>query len=198
MSQGPRLPLHQAHNLATRIAAELEQYCQRIIIVGSIRRQRPNVGDIELVVIPKFMPSLLPDVPGESLLDMALTTWLKSGRLIQANRGETFKQFFIPHLHGQGLNFKLEINVSSPERWAVEVAIKTGSTAFSKQLVTKRSKGGLLPSDCRITEGWQIWRGQDMLRFTEEREFIEFCCNRWVQPEARGEVWANQFNGEQG
>ena len=39
--------------LAERIAAELTPFCDRIEIAGSIRRQRPVVNDIDLVVLPK-------------------------------------------------------------------------------------------------------------------------------------------------
>lgn len=46
-------PLQFAEKAATKIADELTPFCDRIEIAGSIRRRRPMVGDIDLVVLPK-------------------------------------------------------------------------------------------------------------------------------------------------
>lgn len=51
-----RLPLETASVIAQRIRAELEPLCARIEIAGSIRRERPDCGDIDLVCLPKTFP----------------------------------------------------------------------------------------------------------------------------------------------
>lgn len=43
----------EAYQIATRIKAELQPHCERIEIAGSIRRNKPEVKDIEIVAIPK-------------------------------------------------------------------------------------------------------------------------------------------------
>jgi DNA polymerase/3'-5' exonuclease PolX len=185
-----RLPLARATNLAERIAGELLAVCDRLEIAGSIRRRRPDVGDIELVVIPRYAATLIPDVPGVSLLELELNTWVLQGRLLSAgpNKGAALKKYFIPSLD---YTFKLEINISSPDRWPVELAIKTGSAEFSHRLVTPRNKKtstgayGLLPSHCRIGDGWQVWEGRERRGFAEEREFIEWVCGKWIEPQDR-------------
>lgn len=179
-----RLSLDIAADLAARIAADLAPVCDRLEIAGSIRRKRPDVGDIELVAIPKFSRAMF-DLPGDSLLDMELLAWLKQGRLLRANKGETLKQYYIPALAREGHFFKLEINVSDAERWPVELAIKTGPANFSHKLVTYRKYGGFLPGHCRITDGWQVWEGDTRLCFADERDFIEWICGGWVPPEKR-------------
>lgn len=45
------MTLDQAKTLADKIVAELTPFCDRIDIAGSIRRQRPIVNDIDLVVL---------------------------------------------------------------------------------------------------------------------------------------------------
>jgi DNA polymerase (family 10) len=47
------LPLARADRIAASIVAELAKYCDQIDIAGSIRRRRPFVNDIDIVVLPK-------------------------------------------------------------------------------------------------------------------------------------------------
>ena len=47
------MKLCDAYRLADRIKSELLQYCDQIEIAGSIRRARPEVNDIDLVILPK-------------------------------------------------------------------------------------------------------------------------------------------------
>jgi DNA polymerase/3'-5' exonuclease PolX len=46
-----------ALEITTRAQAALALYCHRISIAGSIRRQRPQVKDIEIVALPWQEPS---------------------------------------------------------------------------------------------------------------------------------------------
>jgi len=48
-----RMKLEEAQVIAEKTKALLAPYCERIEIAGSIRRKKPDVGDIELVAIPK-------------------------------------------------------------------------------------------------------------------------------------------------
>lgn len=180
-----RLPLAQASQLARRIVEEIKPCCHRAKIVGSIRRRAETIGDIEIIVIPKRQPSLIPTIPGESLLDLCLNSLVEQGRLIRANKGQVLKKYYIPHLYNQGIMTILEIVVSSRERWPVEAAIKTGPKDFSHKLITPRNQGGYLPSDCHIDQGWQVWRGETLVPIEREMDFIKFCCRRWIEPEDR-------------
>lgn len=45
--------LDEARKLAERVAGSLAEYCDQIEIAGSIRRGRPEVNDIDLVVLIK-------------------------------------------------------------------------------------------------------------------------------------------------
>lgn len=49
-----RIPLAQAETIALRLVRDLEDVVERIEVVGSIRRRRDMVADIELLVIPKI------------------------------------------------------------------------------------------------------------------------------------------------
>jgi len=48
------MELHQAELIANELLRILKPACQRVIIAGSIRRRKADVGDIELLAIPKY------------------------------------------------------------------------------------------------------------------------------------------------
>jgi DNA polymerase/3'-5' exonuclease PolX len=50
----PKRPLADVRPVADDLVARLRPACERLEIAGSIRRARPEVGDIELVAIPRF------------------------------------------------------------------------------------------------------------------------------------------------
>lgn len=53
MSSERRLPLNQAERLAEELVELLRPACERIAVAGSIRRRKADIGDIELVAVPK-------------------------------------------------------------------------------------------------------------------------------------------------
>lgn len=48
-----RWPLADAERIAASVASALAPWCENIQIAGSIRRKRPTVGDIDIVILPK-------------------------------------------------------------------------------------------------------------------------------------------------
>ena len=53
MSDLPRMPLARARAFAEKIVVELAPFCAQIEIAGSIRRQRPDCGDVDIVCLPR-------------------------------------------------------------------------------------------------------------------------------------------------
>ena len=54
MSSGEKQPRAVVLPITERLVSILAPFCERIEIAGSLRRLKPEVGDIELVVIPKL------------------------------------------------------------------------------------------------------------------------------------------------
>ena len=135
-----------ARHLAEDIEAKLAPGCERIEIAGSLRRERPVIGDIEIVCIPRYQVDMFGVVAYEqpSYLDAILSGLVAEGRLLPGKKnGKKFKQFIIPHAVS---GITLDLFITTPERWGVIFAIRTGPASFSKRLVTQQVKGGY----CRI------------------------------------------------
>ena len=72
-----RWPLDLAREVALEMSALLAPTCVRLVIAGSVRRGKATVGDVELMVVPKWenrrdSRSLFGDVERVNLLDELL------------------------------------------------------------------------------------------------------------------------------
>jgi len=99
-----------AQKIAGELIPMLIDCCDRITIAGSLRRQRPNVADLDLVVIPQA---------GNLLL-------LKN-RLWKLNRAkpEKYGDKYLMLANYRGL--QVDLYVATPETWATLLLIRTGS-----------------------------------------------------------------------
>ena len=171
-------PLNVAQGYADTVINTLAPFCERIEVAGSVRRQKAEVGDLEIVAIPKMIDTLnlFGDIVGaQSQLD--LFNFELFGRVIKG--GSRYKQIEMR----VGINLDLFL-VLLPAQWGVIFLIRTGSADFSRMMVTQKVKGGYLPSDCRVKDG-AIWRGETMLSTPEESDFFNLCGMDVVPPEKR-------------
>lgn len=176
-------PLAQAAAWAGSYLADLAPYCERYQVVGSIRRKKLFVHDIEIMVISH--PSVSVDMFGNSLegtmLQDAFPHLVKSWGATVIQSGQKAKRLQMPN------GITLELHLSRPESWAVETVIRTGPAEFSRKVVTPRRHGGYLPSDCRIHDGWQVFRGARNIPMDSERSFLDFLGMGWIEPQTRNE-----------
>lgn len=172
-----RIPLVQAERMAALIAPILSPFCERIEIVGSLRRRLATnstepIGDIEFLAIPKIVPgepvpTLFSDDPSETTEPIDL---LHEFLLNQAKEAEEWfprhnlrggvssMGRLIKHLHFQrpGLEaIKVDIFTCTPDQWGILSIVRTGPERFCKQLMTQRRFGGFCP-DHLWFRNWQI------------------------------------------
>lgn len=197
MSATLRRPLAEMEAIALALVEELRPYCERCEIAGSIRRKKAEVGDVELVCVPRRR---LITPPGELLPAMAdlLTSycfgqmepsgpWLhrrdKNGR---SAFGERFKRVLINGNAARLPWVAADIfSVIEPAQWGVVFAIRTGPADFSRKLVTQRYKGGWLANKLRVEDG-AVWDGDRIVPCPTEEDFFRCCDRPWVAPEERG------------
>lgn len=151
MSDAPKRPRAEMESLAWELRHLLDRACVRIEVAGSIRRQVKEVGDIELVAIPKIEtykevdPS---DLFGEmrpvtyNLLWRSLNEFFKGKYRLN---GEKFKSFYWP-LHSGEL-VQVDLFTATPANWGWIHLIRTGSADFSHHVAGALNKAGYCSKD---------------------------------------------------
>jgi len=114
------MELEKAKVIASAVVKALESYCERIQVAGSIRRQRPFVNDIDLVLIAR----------DRSGLDMQLMRMgdykMAGGKIARVDMDS------IP----------LDIYFATPETFSTLLLIRTGSAENNIRLATLAKKRG--------------------------------------------------------
>jgi len=159
----------QASKIAIRICEVLQPHCDRINIAGSIRRQKPEVKDIEIICQPKIEPLLTMDLFGpvkeETIVVPAFTSSVVGlGTIVKGSPAGRYMQM---ELH-DGIN--LDLFMPTPEDYFRQYAIRTGSADYAARTIAagwKRKgwcgsdKGLRRVSDCleiRGADGKSKWR----------------------------------------
>lgn len=153
---------------------------ERWTIAGSVRRRKPEVSDIEHVVIPKFA-----DLEGAGLFAQRTNLlWRKLdeyvaagviGKHVYANGFKWGDKFRGAEFRG----FAHELYTTDADSWGAQLAIRTGPWEFSRHLVSEIKKHGM-----RNDEGC-VWRGEQRVAVASEEEYFALCGVAFVEPEAR-------------
>jgi len=185
------MQLKQARKIGMQVVEALTPRCERIAIAGSVRRDKPDPKDVEIVLIPAetdvqvdlFTRKVLP----YSLDQVVLTAMLDDLLVLdpQVKRdGPKYKRFI--HVASGAV---VEIFAAEEGNWGYIWALRTGPADFMKLVVTPRIMGGALPHMRCLHDGW-VWRrtpgGEDVRVWcSEERDFFAELRLPWWAPEER-------------
>jgi DNA polymerase/3'-5' exonuclease PolX len=120
----------EANKVANEIRSKLEPYCDKIMVVGSLRRQSETVHDIDIVLCPKpdgllngiFLASGLADILGES--------W----RYVQGKS---------KIVNGTYAGIPVDLYFATPDTWWTLVVIRTGSAGHNIRLCQRAKSLGM-------------------------------------------------------
>jgi DNA polymerase (family 10) len=185
--------LETAKVLAEQIRSALQQYCERIEIAGSIRRQKAEVGDIDLVLIPRsgryycglgFDAKFSAGKVWAELIPAAL----KRNGLRQTEAGDELQHFLFAD------NFQVDLYRARQETWGVIMLVRTGSKEHNVKLCTiARSKGLMLsakqgvirPAPPKPCEGLCLEVQGEVLASRSEESIFAVLGLAFVKPEFR-------------
>ena len=171
-----RRPLSEARIVTDSLLHRLQPFVKRAVVAGSIRRQRPDVKDIEIVAEPVDVPDGLfgETRPGSAEIKELAATW---GPVVKG--GDKYIQVADVLDSGMALDLFL---VTPPASWGALLTIRTGPAAFSQMLVT-RLRGRFM----RCEHGRVLGRGGVVVPTPDEASFFAACDVAWLPPEERHE-----------
>lgn len=164
------MKIKDALKLAEFLASRIAPFCEpdSVRIVGSIRREKPEVKDIELIALPLWKGSdLFGDLErgkGENQLHRwALETrairWVKAGRgtLAEGNLENAVPdhkgRYWRGLINAPGWEpVMLDLFLPTPEGYGAQELIRTGSAEFSEAVVTHARRVGY------CFDGGCLWR----------------------------------------
>lgn len=203
MTMKTRIPLAEASGLADELLALLAPACERIEIAGSIRRRKPDCGDVELACIPRLAYSddlfgLRDDVHPFNELDALCAELREAGVLSERLNRLGRRAWGSAMKWATYKGFALDIFACTPEQWGVTFAIRTGGAVFSHALVTPRHQevrdeagrgfgGGLCPPWLHFRD-WRIKRVDEAgnpFATPEEEDVFDLLGVEYIAPQER-------------
>jgi DNA polymerase/3'-5' exonuclease PolX len=191
-----KLPLHHAQRLANRLVQMLEPHCLKIDIAGSIRRESPLVGDIEIVCQPQKIESGLLGMDPVIIPDFfhALSIFKRlMGK--PENKNARYLKYELPTVKGDSLRtVTLDLFIPQPADYYRILAIRTGSKDFAHLKIAGGwiangwvgTDDGLRINDEveRKGEKWvcNLYKPTLPPVWQSEREFFDWLGIEWVEP----------------
>lgn len=114
------MELERAQRIANAVVKLLSPFCKKIEIAGSIRRKKPYVNDIDLVLVPNDLWNLHAELMKLGQLKMG------GSKILRVIYGNT----------------QIDVYVTDEETWATLLLIRTGSTENNIKLCSIAKKKG--------------------------------------------------------
>lgn len=176
MSSGDKRPLAEAIAAAEAFKALFAGMYDRWIVAGSVRRRKPEVADIEHVIISgrvfNEMDQMLP-VEGLFPEPGVLT------KAIYPNGTTRWGDKYRGVVYG---GFRHEVFRATHDNFGCILTIRTGPAEFSERMVTQLRDAG----NFRQQDGYIVSQHNgERLSVPSEEEFFRLCGCQWIQPEDR-------------
>jgi DNA polymerase/3'-5' exonuclease PolX len=130
-----------ASRVAHDFLSHIQDVCDRHQIVGSLRRQRDFVNDIDILVIPKRHSTtdmtLFAEAVTVSSLDERLGQFAGNGLIKYDVNGPKLKRFLVPARPKQ---IPVDLYIATPEAWATLLLVRTGSRLHNIRMAKRANE----------------------------------------------------------
>lgn len=132
------MELERAKAIAERLKELLGSSCDQIEIAGSIRRQKPEVGDIELLCIPRY-------ISGVDMLDAKIQTLIQLDVLCYrlnklGRRAYGSKNKLLRHCES---GIGVDVFSTTEACWPVALVLRTGGKRTNKEIASRALERGM-------------------------------------------------------
>lgn len=190
--------LKTATQYANEFIELISNGCDHIQIAGSIRRQKADVKDIEIVVVSKRVESLAYDMFGNRCQENDSVDFLLDDFISEAISKDKFD--YDPKLKRDGDKYKrfvyrgvaVDLFIAEPDNLGNILAIRTGNAEFSRALVTQRRHGGFMPPWLKQKDGY-LWSVNNRVICETEADFFTAIGIPFVEARDRNETTVNEI-----
>lgn len=174
------MKLAEAQAIANDVRAALLPHCERCEIGGSIRRQRPEVGDVEIIAIPRTI-HVATDLFGGKTLPVMDPQFAEVVGRWKHIKGSAFGKYTQRQLPG----IVLDLFICDRRNWGLIFAIRTGSAAWVRQrLATGWVRAGYKSVEGRLRV--MTPKGPAcMVETPDERSLFSLIGLPWTEPKDR-------------
>lgn len=171
------MKLIPAQAFADHVVRELRPYCDKIEIAGSIRRQRPEVGDVDIVCIPHGLEGR----------EHLISRCRQKGNLVRHGLQYVEFLYVVPSLGTVQLDLwfahagKMDLFTTTPSNWGMLLLARTGSKEHNVKLASLAKAKGFTFSP---HEG--LKRGDAIVASRTEEEIFAVLGLHFIAPEGRG------------
>ena len=166
MSGQIKYPYAEAYKIALEVVEQLKPHCERIKIAGSLRRKKSEVGDIEIVAIPKPYST--------GLFQSGIATVVNQWEKIKGELPCKYTQRVLPS------GIKLDLFFAEEGNWGLIFAMRTGSADYSHHVLAKR----WVQLGYKSIDGYLNEQGQ-VIELKEEKDLFKLLWIEYVEPEDR-------------
>ena len=163
-----KVKLEEAAVLADRIVHSIEHLCDKIQVVGSMRRKRPEVHDIDIVLIPQ---AWMWNTIIQRLKNNMLARVIKTGQELATLKVPT---------GATSETIQVDIYRARPETWGVLLLIRTGSKEHNVMMCSRARTLDMMLSAAR-----GLIKNGKVIASRTEKEIFQTLGMEYIEPQNR-------------
>ena len=152
------MKLQQAKTIADNFVSEIKEFCERIEIAGSIRRNKIEVNDIDIILIPKLREHLIQKIRKISNVEV------QGKKLMRAEYSCV----------------QVDIYFATKETWGILLLVRTGSKEHNIKLCQHAINKGMKLS---VSNG--LMNGNEVIASKTEEDIFQALGIDYIKPEDR-------------
>jgi len=152
------MKLQQAETISKNFLSEIKEFCERIEIAGSIRRKKPEVNDIDIVLIPRQREHLIQRIRKISRVEV------QGKKLIRTEYS----------------NMQIDVYFATEETWGILLLVRTGSKEHNIKLCQHAINKGM-----KLSSEKGLMKDGKVIASKTEEEVFKGLEMGYVKPEDR-------------
>jgi len=152
------MKLQQAETIAKNFLSKIKEFCERIEIAGSIRRKKPEVNDIDIVLIPRQREHLIQRIRKISRVEV------QGKKLMRTEYS----------------NVQIDVYFATEETWGILLLVRTGSKEHNIKLCQHAINTGM-----KLSSEKGLMKDSKVIASRTEEEIFQGLGMGYVKPEER-------------